>query len=425
MTDDSRWRHWIDEWILWFLFSATVLGCFFSITVAEFGLALLFLYILLSHPRLFHEVLLRIPSRFWFWYSAFLFWSVLAVVSALDVKRSISDARDMFLYLTPLALGAIFIRFGEKAYRVFLYSVIIGGGVNALIGLYQFVWVHEFSLEMRIQGLQAHYITFSGLLMIALLFSAGFSEFYHPKKRWLWNSIAFLLGVTLLVSLTRSVWVGAGIGLVVLGLLYGWRMFLRYTLFGILIIAIAFIIAPDQIVSRVKSFLKPSMASNQTRLWLLQASLPLILDYPLFGIGPDNWVHVYENYRLPEMPIEEIPVHLHNNYAQIAMERGLPGLFFWLGWYLFVLFAVHRLFSLDRRTEHRWKYSVTIAVWIALGVAGFFDYNFGDSEIAILWLTLPAFAMLSYSGPLNPKENSKKDLSHQETEIAEVDEAVH
>ena len=34
-----------------------------------------------------------------------------------------------------------------------------------------------------------------------------------------------------------------------------------------------------------------------------------------------------------------------------------------------------------------------LAAWVSLGVAGLFDYNFGDSEVLMLWLTLPAWVV--------------------------------
>ena len=374
------------------LFLLVVLGCYISITVAEFGLALLFLLILFIKPHLYRSAIVAYPSPFWVTYLGFIVWSVIAVALAVDWRRSLVDSRDLYLYIMPIVALGIMRRY-PRAARLSFYTIVAGALINLVVGIFEFGWDYTILLQRRISGLQGHYITFSGLIMIAFLLLLAFIEFSHPRRLWLWYGLLIFHGGMLVLTLTRSVWLGALTGGVTLGLLYGWRRFLKIAGTILVLGLIAWVLAPNQIQTRLASFLRPSLVSNQTRLWLLQASVRIIRDYPLTGIGPNNWALVYQNYRLEAMPVEEMPVHFHNNLAQIAVERGIPALVLWLAWYMSVLFMMHRVFSMEKVNPRRWRAAGAIAVWIALGVSGLFDYNFGDSEVQLIWLMLPAFGL--------------------------------
>ena len=82
--------------------------------------------------------------------------------------------------------------------------------------------------------------------------------------------------------------------------------------------------------------------------------------------------------------------HLHNVPLQIAAERGLPALAVWL-W--FIVAVILDLWSRFSRSDNRFLPAAAIACTTALLVAGLFEYNFGDSEVLMLFLivvSLPA-----------------------------------
>ena len=84
--------------------------------------------------------------------------------------------------------------------------------------------------------------------------------------------------------------------------------------------------------------------------------------------------------------------HLHNNVLQIAAERGLPGLVFFLWWvgvaFLAALREARRA-AIERRGP-RWAAAGALAALSAVFVAGLFEYNLGDSEVLMLVLLLTA-----------------------------------
>ena len=84
--------------------------------------------------------------------------------------------------------------------------------------------------------------------------------------------------------------------------------------------------------------------------------------------------------------------HLHNVPLQIAAERGLPALAVWL-WFIVAL--ARDLWTLPSASRERELAATAMATVVALLTAGLFEYNFGDSEVLMLFLTivtLPAAA---------------------------------
>jgi O-antigen ligase len=111
----------------------------------------------------------------------------------------------------------------------------------------------------------------------------------------------------------------------------------------------------------------------------------------VFGIGPGEVKRVYPRYAPPEA-VKRATSHLHNTPLQIAVERGLVGLGFWLA--IFVEFLaratrVLRRLPADAETSRALVVGAVAAV-IGFLLAGLFEYNFGDAEVLLVVMSLMA-----------------------------------
>jgi putative inorganic carbon (hco3(-)) transporter len=144
-----------------------------------------------------------------------------------------------------------------------------------------------------------------------------------------------------------------------------------------------------------------SLLSNRDRLAMIRSGLRIIKDDPLTGVGPDMVIKVYPGYRDPGA-VQQLNSHLHNVPLQIAAERGLPALAVWL-WFIFTLLRdfIRRRHTTDFPSLN----NAALAATVAMLAAGFFEYNFGDSEFLMLFLvlvTLPYAADRSLPARLQP-----------------------
>ena len=255
--------------------------------------------------------------------------------------------------------------------------------VGALLGLWQYRFGALSDINHRIHGFVGHYMTYSGLLMgVGLLALAGFL-FSSPRSRhrWFFLGSFFLIECALVVSLTRSAWIGTLVAGLLLLFLKDWRLLLLAPLLA----AVAATLLSGDVERRLLSLVRPD-TSGWDRVYMLDAGLQIVKNHPLLGVGPEMVAEVYPIYVEPDARRHDNP-HLHNNLIQVAAERGLPALsvFLWfVGASLFL--AVRELRWTKAQGTTRALAAGALAVLLSGVVAGLFEYNFGDSEFQMLFL---------------------------------------
>jgi O-antigen ligase len=309
--------------------------------------------------------------------------SLAAAVFSFDPYASFVDIKKLLLFAIPyLVVSAL----RRESHLEALVLLLIGvADVAALVSLWQYFFGDLGDLDHRIRGFMSHYMTFSGLLMEVSILALAWLAF---RGRWLWltaGSFTLMFSV-LVLSLTRSAWLGLAVAIV---LLLALRK--RILLLALPVLAVAaFLLLPPEVDSRLRTFLRPDV-SGQDRFYMLQSAGHMVATHPWFGVGPDMVSHVYPIYMVEGAP-PRANVHLHNNVAQIASERGLLALIAWL-WLMgtIVLWAV-RAYRRSGNDKRRRAFSAAaLGVVAASLIAGLFEYNFGDSEFLMLFLFISAF----------------------------------
>ena len=326
---------------------------------------------------------LLVPS-FHILYMPLALYGLASTVSAMVTAREIHSLGEAALWgkilLFPAAL--ILLRNVPKAKATTLRMVLVFGAMASSMGLAQYLTEGGFhDLEHRITGPASHVMTLSGLLLpVALTFIVLW--IYDAGNLWLLAG-GLATNVALLITFTRSAWLGWVVGLAVL-LILKWPKALAWSV-PVAVIAISF--APLPLFSRVISSFDTRQSSNLDRIRMAEAGVEIIKDYPVFGVGPSNVKEIYPLYRKHDAPRFRIP-HLHNNVIQLLAERGVLALVAYL--FLQGLFL--------RDCVRAWggpatKYAeIGVVVVASLGAAGLFEFNFGDTEV--FWLLLDLFAIV-------------------------------
>ncbi len=311
--------------------------------------------------------------------------TLVSVAFSLDPGASLVDSREMLLFVVvPIVYR---LARHERAQTLATLIVTVGATL-AVWGVVQYGVLEYDNLGRRPDGTMGHYMTYSGLL--ALTISLAAARVLFDRRRRLWSALVLpALLVALTVTLTRGYWVGAGVAIAVLCLLKDLRLLAVVPVLG----ALALVLAPPQITSRVYSALDPEDPTVRDRLAMARAGTRIIRDHPWTGVGPDMVQEVYPEYRDAGAVQEENP-HLHNVPVQIAAERGLPALAIWC---VFVVAAVRDLLRRLGDRNVRPLAAAGLAATAGMLTGGLFEYNFGDSEFLMLLLvllTLPHAAAL-------------------------------
>jgi len=263
-----------------------------------------------------------------------------------------------------------------------IYAHAIFGGGMAIWGLIEFAFFGRRDLEHRINGPTAHVMTFSGLVMpLSLMFLV----LWWRERKWWQLAVTLVTALALLLTYTRSVWIGWLAAALVLMLLS--RVRLVFYAAPALLLFVTFM--PLNLFARLISVVDMDQTSNFDRVRMLEGGVEMIRDQPLLGVGPGNVKDSYALYRKHDAPRPR-PPHLHNNVVQIWAERGILGLSAYLLLMALFLRECVREWSGPRR---RWA-EVGVAVTVSLAVAGLFEFNFGDTEVFYLLLNLMALVVV-------------------------------
>ncbi len=366
--------------ILWASVTACLLFSLISISLVQIflGLAIvLWVYFLIRRKRR-----LEVPG-FMGPLLVYIAWSLLASALSRDPATSFIDSRELLLALiVPIVMAAFF---SARSLAVGILALPVSALATSVYSLARYA-IRRAPGE-RVMGFMGHYMTQAGLLMIFGAAALALVLFLRDRSRWFWG-LAFALSLPALgLTLTRSAWIGLVAAVCLVVLLYKPKALVVVPIF----VGLFFLFGTQAMKRRALSAFSLYGYSNQERVEYLRAGLKIIADNPLHGTGPRtvSKIFQYPEYGLSEQARKN--VHLHNNLIQIAAERGLPALAAWLAFLIWALVDLSKAFRAGDRTL-RAMAAASMAVIVALFIAGLFEYNFGDSEITSLFyllITLP------------------------------------
>lgn len=375
--------------------------------------------------------------------SAFAIWTFMSAAFAPSPVAAHESAKKLVLFFL-LYFAAEALRAHESR-ETLLDGMLMGGIALATLAILQYFFLGFDTMDNRPRSFLGHYMTASGVIAIVLMVAAHrLTTLSRPVRldtralavcalfvlaaaavaasrlaqvmvtevervailgiavvagRRAWRGLAWpdrslsdslalvmapLGALALLLSRTRSAWLGVLAGLAILAWIRRPRLLLLLpALLGALLLA-----APRTFIDR----LTVTDASSRDRYYMWQAGLDMIMDKPIFGQGTGMILSVYPKFRWQGAPNPNAP-HLHNNFIQIAAERGLPCLAF----FVWLLALLGREAWRVRATSRSGP--IVLAVLTATLVSGLFEYTLGDSEILMLILLLAALPFAVRSSP--------------------------
>ena len=287
-------------------------------------------------------------------------------------------------------------------------ALFVGSAVAGLVAAGQFVMqyraaraehptqLYAYLTITRIHGFMGHWMNFGGQQMLIFSSLAAYALLSARRSvasdetgnrriaacRWL---ILGIIALSIILNFTRGVWLGCGAA--VFYLVARWRSRLLWVL---PVAALAgYLASPLLVRERVQSLFHPSGdPSISIRLEMWHAALEMIRRHPLVGVGPDNINEVYTLYLPPRSsPIVGWHEHLHDDFLQLAAERGLPCLVAWL-WFMGALgwhfLAIRK--RLNSAGYSSWMADAAFAGWLAFLIEGFFEFNFGTTPVLTVFL---------------------------------------
>jgi O-antigen ligase len=212
-------------------------------------------------------------------------------------------------------------------------------------------------------------------------------------------NVLAVLGAALVLTLSRSAWIGAAVAVVVL--VVGSRPTLRPRIVGAAIVLVVLLVAgfglagglalERQIQARAMTIFDPSAWGPRPAIW--RDSVRLIESRPILGYGPDNVGLVYPRFQATNLGRAQVD-KAHAESLQVAATQGLVG----LAAYALVLAAFVRAFWKGRQREGA---IAIFAGWVAYEVT--LQLNFSALAASLPFWIFAAAAMESWGATRNAR----------------------
>ena len=369
-------------------FSLSVLTYLFSIAITQAFLALAGLlyavHVLVNHPPISFPRI-KLPLLL------FCLFTVISVFYATNRATGWFAVRKLVLFL--IILMAVNLVTTRKHLRWLWQGLFVEAAIVGVVAAAQFAeqytmvradhphHVYLYMIGTRITGFMGDWMNFGGQQMLVFVFLAAFLLFaLRPRRIW-WAVMAIVV-LSIILNLTRGVWLGCFFAVVYL--LWRWKpkCVLALPVLAILI----YLFAPRVVHERLYLALHPTKdPALAIRFEMWHAGLRMMKAHPWVGVGPNNIPEVYDLY-LPKgySPIAGYHSHLHDNVIQFGAERGLPCMVAWI-WLMLAL--LWNIWKIRRRAgPDLWLVDGALAAWLAFVVEGIFEFNFGTSPVLMVFL---------------------------------------
>jgi len=201
-----------------------------------------------------------------------------------------------------------------------------------------------------------------GAYLILIIFPVIMLSIYekNKNKKIMYIFLSILLFTNLVMTLSRNAFLGFGLGVLVLGLIYSIKLIFALGGFSILICFI------PSVFQRLKDV--PNSSQNESRIKLWKTAIKMIQEHPIFGVGNGNFVTRYNEYvkKYKELKYQEYQNYpSHNSYLKVQSELGIIGIVSFLGIVSIALFRVKKLYITTTDKFHRAFYMGVMASMVA------------------------------------------------------------
>ncbi|MHB1051283.1 MAG: O-antigen ligase family protein [Bacteroidota bacterium] len=304
---------------------------------------------------------------------------LITAVNSVDQIDAFKNAKRLLLIAIVYGVAASF----DRRHRIELALVIIAVTVSILSTFEVILFVLQG--DDRLTVFQ-HYMTTGGLKMIAALMVVPFvlDRGTAKKQRIIFSFSLVPILAALILTNTRSAWLGLLAGMLVIGALYYRSLFSAIAA----LIVLFFLFAPPQQLERAKSIVDMTHPNNVGRLTMWTTGIQMWSDKPILGYGDIDLYQSYSQYRTPG--IGEPAGHLHNNYIHLLVTLGAIG-FMTVMWLFYSVIATE--YSIFRKHIDNPFIRNTalggLAIFSGFLVNGLFEWNFGDHEIMVfVWYSV-------------------------------------
>jgi len=227
---------------------------------------------------------------------------------------------------------------------------------------------------------------------------------HPPRQKWmvaLLLALTVLMGGVLVLTTSRSAWIGVAVGTGVLTYLAGrWGKVIVSVGLVIAVVAIL-IVGPDKFAHEMASSPQPELGSAftpnlESRVEIWSRALYGVQDFPFTGMGMGTFRQVVQVLYPLFLTSPDVDLgHAHNEFLQATLDLGIPGLIAFLALQGMALALAYKTFRASAPVWMRWTAAGAMVGLVAHGVYGLTDaVALGAKPGILFWMLLGLIAAL-------------------------------
>lgn len=322
---------------------------------------------------------------------------ILSIIFGAEITKPLKAVRSYWIYMY-FFMGLYFVRTEKDINTVYLYTA--AGGI--ISSVYAVLGTLTGSADGRASAFMTHALTLGNMLAIITVMCLAFLLYKLWESRlqlYIVSAACLFTYSALFLTGSRGPILSATAAAVFMIIS---RLRLRGALLAVLIVAAAFAAVKlnpslqERFAQIGTQEFRDPQSSIGARIELWKLSAEMIRDYPVFGIGFNNFKNVIAGYQTQKIAST---AHAHNMFIQHLVLHGIVGL---SALFLFLGYILKRLLHFRSRSQ------VMPALWVmaVFVMCGMTENTLGDSEVAMLFFFILGSALGAYDklGRRHPEE---------------------
>ncbi|MGH4119868.1 O-antigen ligase family protein [Clostridium sp.] len=295
---------------------------------------------------------------------------LVSTIYALDKKLALTESARFLTYIFMYFIIKYELN-NKKKINILLKCYVVTSFVLCSIGIVQyftgfalegqFLTAYESGKSVRIAATLYNPNAY-GAYLILIIFPVIMLGVYEKNKykKIIYILLSLLILTNILMTYSRNAELGFVLGLLVLTVIYSYKLIFALGGFGVIICFI------PSVFQRIKSI--TDMSGNVIRIKLWKTALMMIKEHPILGVGNGNFVTRYNEYifkykELRYYSYRNFPAH--NSYLKVQSELGIIGIASFLGVVIAALLRIRKLYIKTKDTFHKPFYMGVMASLIA------------------------------------------------------------
>jgi|GEM_PF-414114 len=308
----------------------------------------------------------------------------------------LQDGSKLWYFVLPFFLASILKALSPLERKNALTAWLSFGGVLGVLGIIQFFtgFPRKQIIPSQPEFFHAtlffgHHLSSSSILIFPFLVSLVLSLSPHLKDqkiKLICRATSVTLGITLILTWSRMLWIALPCGLLVLAFRSIRPKFRKlFLVLGSTVIT-AFLVLATLNMTTIESKLFNQRGTNErTALW--EANIAFIHMRPLSGIGFRKTQEMSYYYFLEKDPLNaknKFIGHAHNNALEVIAGTGFIGFLVWCLWNFWIFKTSNTLIRSKLNQKLFIESDIVLALfcaWIILHINGITQVNFWEGKV--------------------------------------------